>query len=58
MAGILKRRHYRASTNDLVFREHRIQPHRVGDRHRSKYLAGIRRWEEGLRGRFRVGTTE
>src|SRR5262249_19768338 len=40
MAGILKRRHYRATTNDLVFREHRIQPHRVGDRHRSIYLAG------------------
>ena len=31
---------YHATTNDLVFREHRIQLHRVGDSHRSIHLAG------------------
>jgi hypothetical protein len=31
---------HRATTDDLVFREHRIQLHRVGDRRRSIYLAG------------------
>ena len=39
MAGILKRRHYHVTAID-VFREHRIQPHRVGDSRRSIYLAG------------------
>jgi len=39
MAGTLKRRQYHATTEYLVFREHRIQLDRVGDRHRSIYLA-------------------
>src|SRR5262245_38763648 len=40
MAEILTRSHYRATTKYLVLREPRLQPHRVGDRHRSTYLAG------------------
>jgi len=31
---------HRATTDDLVFREHRIQLDRLGDSHRSIYLAG------------------
>src|SRR5215467_14493806 len=40
MVEILKRRHSRAPTDDLVFRKHRIQFDSVGDSHRSIHLAG------------------
>src|SRR5215469_13252101 len=40
MADILERSIHRATTNGLVFREHRIQLYRVGDSPRSLCLAG------------------
>jgi len=41
MAGILdKGEIHRATTDDLVFREHRVQLYCVGDSYRSIYLAG------------------
>jgi len=41
-AGILKRRLHHATTDDLVFREHRIQLECVGHSRRSIYLAELR----------------